>query len=376
MWGVYTDTRQHSVLVGLASSSLSSPLMLWNSITSSTLAGSPDFRKWESCRTMPSVGGFSRGSPVSPVPSFRCRSIFTSITIIGSLDLAVKSRPNLFTRLLHSPSVKRREQILCIACREKGVRLGHLSPCVRTTCSAFLPHSPYIKRGTILSSFENIVACVQPHAAIPLTITGYEYWCCAAIRKPSRCEELRRITPPSPRLREQGSIPGEVAPEFSQVGIVLDDAAVGGLSRGSPVPPLLHSGAAPYSPHFTLKTSMNKIWIEKGRDGEHIKDYTTNSTNRVGGITLGFSHLEIVPDNGAGRRVFSGISRFPHQCILVLFYADLASTPLAQFSPCPLPMRVIEVRKHANKQQSPERSPRTNVWERPHRESMGGRRAV
>ncbi|KAJ8872728.1 hypothetical protein PR048_026342 [Dryococelus australis] len=31
-------------------------------------AGSPDFRKWESCRTMPLVGGFSRGSPVSPAP--------------------------------------------------------------------------------------------------------------------------------------------------------------------------------------------------------------------------------------------------------------------------------------------------------------------
>ncbi|KAJ8891137.1 hypothetical protein PR048_010651 [Dryococelus australis] len=32
-------------------------------------AGSrPDFRKLESCRTMPLVGGFSRGSPVSPAP--------------------------------------------------------------------------------------------------------------------------------------------------------------------------------------------------------------------------------------------------------------------------------------------------------------------
>ncbi|KAJ8883370.1 hypothetical protein PR048_015213 [Dryococelus australis] len=31
-------------------------------------AGSPDFRKWESSRTMPLVGGFSRGSPVSPLP--------------------------------------------------------------------------------------------------------------------------------------------------------------------------------------------------------------------------------------------------------------------------------------------------------------------
>ncbi|KAJ8876288.1 hypothetical protein PR048_024198 [Dryococelus australis] len=31
-------------------------------------AGSPDFRKWESCRTMPLVGGFSRGFPRFPRP--------------------------------------------------------------------------------------------------------------------------------------------------------------------------------------------------------------------------------------------------------------------------------------------------------------------
>ncbi|KAJ8889753.1 hypothetical protein PR048_009255 [Dryococelus australis] len=46
---------------------------------------------------MPLGGGFSRGSPISPTPSFRRRSIFTSITLIGSQDLAVKSHPNLFT---------------------------------------------------------------------------------------------------------------------------------------------------------------------------------------------------------------------------------------------------------------------------------------
>ncbi|KAJ8867283.1 hypothetical protein PR048_031082 [Dryococelus australis] len=62
-------------------------------------AESPDFLKWESCRTMPLVGGASRGSPVFPAPSFRCRSIFTSITLIGSQDLVVKSRPNLFTQI-------------------------------------------------------------------------------------------------------------------------------------------------------------------------------------------------------------------------------------------------------------------------------------
>ncbi|KAJ8870077.1 hypothetical protein PR048_029088 [Dryococelus australis] len=63
-------------------------------------AGSSDFRKWESCRTMPLVSGFSRVCCVCPAPSFRRRSIFTSITLIGSQDLAVKSHPNLFTHSL------------------------------------------------------------------------------------------------------------------------------------------------------------------------------------------------------------------------------------------------------------------------------------
>ncbi|KAJ8865593.1 hypothetical protein PR048_033113 [Dryococelus australis] len=66
-----------------------------------SLTGSPDFRKWESCRTMPLVGGFSRGSPVSPAFSIQRLSVFTSITLIASQDLAVKSRPNFFT---HSKS--------------------------------------------------------------------------------------------------------------------------------------------------------------------------------------------------------------------------------------------------------------------------------
>ncbi|KAJ8867964.1 hypothetical protein PR048_031773 [Dryococelus australis] len=66
-----------------------------------SLAGSPDFRKWESRWTMPLVGGFSLRSPVSPAPSFRRRSVVsTSITPISSQDLAVKSCPNIFTHLL------------------------------------------------------------------------------------------------------------------------------------------------------------------------------------------------------------------------------------------------------------------------------------
>ncbi|KAJ8869298.1 hypothetical protein PR048_030872 [Dryococelus australis] len=50
-------------------------------------------------RTMPLVSGFSRGSPVSPALSFRRCFIPASITLVGSQDLDVKSRPNLFTHV-------------------------------------------------------------------------------------------------------------------------------------------------------------------------------------------------------------------------------------------------------------------------------------
>ncbi|KAJ8893695.1 hypothetical protein PR048_006295 [Dryococelus australis] len=61
---------------------------------------SPDFRMCGSCRTMPLVGEFSRGSPVSPALSSCCSSILTSLHLIGSQDPAVKSHPNLSNTLM------------------------------------------------------------------------------------------------------------------------------------------------------------------------------------------------------------------------------------------------------------------------------------
>ncbi|KAJ8884207.1 hypothetical protein PR048_016064 [Dryococelus australis] len=50
------------------------------------------FRMWESCRTIPVAGEFSRGSPTPSVLAFRRCSILTCFTLIGSQDLDVKSR--------------------------------------------------------------------------------------------------------------------------------------------------------------------------------------------------------------------------------------------------------------------------------------------
>ncbi|KAJ8882725.1 hypothetical protein PR048_014538 [Dryococelus australis] len=57
----------------------------------------PDFRTWETCRTMPLVGEFSRGSAVSPPPHFGAALHSPHFTLISSQDLDVTSRPNLST---------------------------------------------------------------------------------------------------------------------------------------------------------------------------------------------------------------------------------------------------------------------------------------
>ncbi|KAJ8893512.1 hypothetical protein PR048_006110 [Dryococelus australis] len=72
----------------------------------------PHFRKWDSCLAMPLVCGFSRRSPISASLSFPHCSILTSITLIGSQDLAVKSHPNLFmfAILKTSDDMERKQQ--------------------------------------------------------------------------------------------------------------------------------------------------------------------------------------------------------------------------------------------------------------------------
>ncbi|KAJ8894052.1 hypothetical protein PR048_006662 [Dryococelus australis] len=58
----------------------------------------PDFRFWESCWTMPLVGGFSQGSPF-PRPFIPALLHATSITLIGCQGMTFKNSPNVVTSL-------------------------------------------------------------------------------------------------------------------------------------------------------------------------------------------------------------------------------------------------------------------------------------
>ncbi|KAJ8895487.1 hypothetical protein PR048_000820 [Dryococelus australis] len=57
----------------------------------------PDLRTWESSRTMPLVGWFSRGSPVSPALHYGAGPFSPRFTLIGSQDTDVRGRPNYST---------------------------------------------------------------------------------------------------------------------------------------------------------------------------------------------------------------------------------------------------------------------------------------
>ncbi|KAJ8871644.1 hypothetical protein PR048_027971 [Dryococelus australis] len=138
---------------------------------------------------MPLVGGFSGGSSVSPALSFRRCSILTSITLFGSQDLDVKSRPNLFTSLHSSLIVRLRKPIPC--------------------------HSRGRGGGVV-------VRLLASHQGEP------------------------------------GSISGGTALGFSHVGIVPDDAAGRRFSSWvSRFPRPSHSGAAPHPPRFILIGSQD-----------------------------------------------------------------------------------------------------------------------
>ncbi|KAJ8881143.1 hypothetical protein PR048_017616 [Dryococelus australis] len=82
--------------------------------------------------------GFLGDLPFPPTPSFRRHSIFTSITLVGSQDFVVKSRPNLFTLPSTAASCSVRSHVIMsqVETREFG---GFISRQV-----GIYTHVPYI----------------------------------------------------------------------------------------------------------------------------------------------------------------------------------------------------------------------------------------
>ncbi|KAJ8872518.1 hypothetical protein PR048_026124 [Dryococelus australis] len=212
-------------------------------------AGSPDFRKWESCRTMPLVGGFSRGSPVSPAPSFRRRSIFTSITLIGSQNLAEN-----------------------VTARSRSKGEGAIQA---TQHAPLAPHRSYEQSEQIFR---------------PRAVPSYDRAPALSFSLPPcrfRCQETRFIGTPA-HLR--------------------------------------------YRPGIAGARCCAGIGCSRGRSGVEVRLLAANLAEPgsiPGAVSSGFSHVEVVPNDAAGLRGFSGLSRFPRLCIPALLHTHLFSPPSA-----------------------------------------------
>ncbi|KAJ8874972.1 hypothetical protein PR048_022862 [Dryococelus australis] len=224
--------------------------------------------KWESCRTMPLVGGFSRGYPVSPAPLVRRRSIFTSDTLIGSQDLAVKSRPNLFTHSLYKQSgfslVGRKNNLIRPLARywlegDKAKGAVQVGAGVRERDGRTSVH--IFPRGFAKSKDRlEEKQCLRRvfHPLIPNDIP-FEF---RRLHFPLNARFAMTANKSQGTLAshqgEPGPIPGWVN-GFSQARIVPGSAGILGGSPALPPPPPPHSGAAPYSlqsPSSALKTSL------------------------------------------------------------------------------------------------------------------------
>ncbi|KAJ8888421.1 hypothetical protein PR048_007911 [Dryococelus australis] len=162
-------------------------------------------------------------------------------------------------------------------------------------------------------------------------------------------------------VAEPGSIPGGVTPEFSHVKIVpVDDAGSAGFLGNLPVFPAQHSGSAPRiaSPSSALETSTLKS-AQKSSLAHLLKELPSYFAsvywldcapppplaNRVR-FPAGS-----LPDDTTGRRVFSGIYRFPRLCIPAPLHSQphlpssaLKTSMLRAAYICPLHTRNCEAR--------------------------------
>ncbi|KAJ8873405.1 hypothetical protein PR048_024221 [Dryococelus australis] len=139
---------------------------------------------WESCRTMPLVGGSSQGTPVFIALSFRRRSILTSIILIGSQDLGVKSRSNLFTHQVSPCTIGTLPIVIFKTLRardlpqsdlwaQRAIRQSDFSPPV-WWCSQDDPTRYDYRFGTTLQPIQPRPRPLKPHQRAELTLTDRE----------------------------------------------------------------------------------------------------------------------------------------------------------------------------------------------------------
>ncbi|KAJ8874590.1 hypothetical protein PR048_025456, partial [Dryococelus australis] len=209
-------------------------------------AGSPHSRKWESFRTIPLVGGYSRGSPASPHQLAPAPLHIHFNHPIGSEDLDVRSRPNLFTSLTSVFMLRRRR-------------------------SQETSTSPIVLPDFDESSVPSLTHSISEFPFIPQ----------ADPMSPRNAP----FSPPPPG--QTGLNPSAGSQDLRKWYSCLTMPMVGGFSRESPVSPPFNYGAAPYStksPSSALKTTTLCFFVRS-----EIRRVISNSDKND--VTVGPAYL-------------------------------------------------------------------------------------
>ncbi|KAJ8868312.1 hypothetical protein PR048_029828 [Dryococelus australis] len=236
----------------------------------------PDFHTWEPCWTMPLVSGFSRGSPVSPRPCI----------------------PAPLYIHLASPSS---------ALMTSTLRAAQISPLY-----SILRRNR--DRKTLYKLFTNstLVTMASSHRTVHSHITIGTYGRQGSVDYPLKSPDITPLdlypwgNSEQHCVRHKPRTLNHDRRDCDRLWIHLH----GNCScRLRLVCMLVVSIAERYS----LVTGPR--WLSASQQGE--------PSSVIGRVTPGFPHVEIVPGDAAGRRVFSGISRFHRPFFPVLLHNHL-----------------------------------------------------
>ncbi|KAJ8878010.1 hypothetical protein PR048_022473 [Dryococelus australis] len=304
----------------------------------------PDFRMCKLCRLMSLVGGFSRGSLISPALAFwRCYSL-------TSLHRHRLSRP---LQCFYGNTAR--------LARRSDEALG-----VRVTVARIAPSLLDLGRGVPTEEPSPNISCTLHTLEARLPLGDFHATKHRYAKAGENGKSPRKSSGLIPTCGYPGAIPtgirtrlfsmgGEylaTAPSWALsfdilrlsyykfdtkcMGIVSDDGFLGDLPFSPPfIPALL------YSHFFTTVGSQDLDVISRPNLFTHsldtAKQLASNNMVRLltshlekpvsipGSAASRFSHAGIVPDDAAGRRVFSGISRFPSPFIPVALHTYLVS---------------------------------------------------
>ncbi|KAJ8875970.1 hypothetical protein PR048_023878 [Dryococelus australis] len=280
----------------------------------------------ESCRTMTLVGGLSRGSPVSPTSSFRRRSTLTSVAIVGSQYLAVKSRPNRFTHSLVQLLVVR-----AVLPRVTAV-FATLRLTVEKAHHANKPSVPlrglddFRKRALL----EELAGLIKVASKTMLAV-------CSERSCHDRATQARLYNP-----MYCTNTPMSTVHWLSAVTLQGDDWAT--LLQEVPNTCFDETN---FSVNLDVPTDnlylriVYRLAVTKFNATRGLKPQFTLGDS--GGIAPGITHVIIVPDDAAGWRVFSGISCPPKPFIPALLHTHLTSSSSALKT---LILRVAQLSSH------------------------------